>query len=75
MFHLTFVLLTGSFVPPAYLDPGSVSFIIHMLIAAALGIGVAIAASWSKIKRLFGVKPKTDEAETDDEDVDENAVK
>ena len=65
MFFLTF-LFAVPFVPPAYLDPGSGSFIIQMLIAAALGVSVAIAASWSKIKRLLGIKSKTeDEDETD----------
>jgi hypothetical protein len=34
-----------------YLDPGSGSFLIQLLIAAIAGAGIAIAASWSKIKR------------------------
>ena len=38
----------------AYLDPGSGSFMIQILIAALLGIGVAIRASWGRIKKLFG---------------------
>lgn len=47
--------------PLPYLDPGSGSFLIQLLIAALLGIGVAIRASWSKIKGWFGVKPKADD--------------
>lgn len=51
------------FVPLPYLDPGSGSFLLQLLIAALLGIGVAIRASWTKIKGWFGIKPKADEDE------------
>lgn len=57
------------FSPPAYLDPGSGSFLIQILIAALLGIGVAVRASWGRIKGWFGIKPKDDE--TDGTDADE----
>ena len=49
------------FTPLPYLYPGSGSFLIQLLIAALLGIGVAVRASWGKIKGWFGIKPKTDE--------------
>jgi len=49
------------FAPLPYLDPGSGSFVIQILIAVLLGLGVALRASWSKIKTFFGAKPKTDE--------------
>jgi hypothetical protein len=49
------------FVPLPYLDPGSGSFLIQLLIAALLGLGVAIRASWAKIKGWFGIKPRPDE--------------
>jgi hypothetical protein len=51
-----------------YLDPGSGSFLIQLLIAAIAGIGIAIAASWSKIKRLFG---KSNKVVPDDDGDDE----
>jgi hypothetical protein len=54
------------FTPLSYLDPGSGSFLIQMLIAALLGIGIAVRASWSKIKGWFGVKPKADDDDDDD---------
>ena len=54
------------FIPPAYLDPRSGSFLIQILLAVLLGLGIAIRASWSKIRGWFGFKPKTDA--TDDED-------
>jgi hypothetical protein len=56
------------FTPLPYLDPGSGSFLIQLLIAALLGLAVAVRASWSKIKGWFGIKPKTDE--DDDEPSD-----
>lgn len=49
------------FAPLPYLDPGSGSFLIQLLIATLLGLAVAVRASWSKIKGWFGIKPKTDE--------------
>lgn len=61
------------FSPLAYLDPGSGSFIFQMLIAAVLGLGVWIAASWSKIKGWLGIKPKADETEDEDADNDADA--
>ena len=56
------------FTPLPYLDPGSGSFLIQLLIAALLGLAVAVRASWTKIKGWFGIKPKTDE--DDDESVE-----
>jgi len=56
------------FRPMAYLDPGSGSFLIQLAIAALLGLGVAVRASWGKIKGWFGIKPKPKE---DDDDSDE----
>lgn len=57
------------FTPLPYLDPGSGSFIIQILIAALLGLGVALRASWGRIKSLFGAKPKADEEDDDSADV------
>jgi len=53
------------FTPLPYLDPGSGSFIIQIAIAALLGLGVAIRASWSKIKKYFGIKPKSEDEDAD----------
>ena len=55
------------FIPPAYLDPGSGSFLIQILLAVLLGLGIAIRASWSKIKGWFGIKSKTDQADNEDD--------
>ena len=53
------------FTPLPYLDPGSGSFLIQLLIAALLGLGVAVRASWGRINGWFGIKS---EPKTDDED-------
>jgi len=53
------------FAPLPYLDPGSGSFLIQLLIATLLGLGIALRASWSKIRGWFGVKPKADEDDDD----------
>jgi hypothetical protein len=53
------------FTPLPYLDPGSGSFIIQIAIAALLGLGVAIRASWSRIKKFFGMKSKSKDEDTD----------
>jgi hypothetical protein len=52
-----------------YLDPGSGSFLIQLLIAAIAGLSIAIGANWAKLKRLISKNKK--KTETDDEDDDE----
>jgi len=42
----------------AYLDPGSGSFILQLLVAGILGGLVAIRMYWSKIKARFTRKPQ-----------------
>jgi len=58
---LLFLLLVGLAVPgvaSAYLDPGTGSFILQMLVGAVLGGLVAIGVFWKRVlgflKRLFG---------------------
>jgi len=53
------------FTPLPYLDPGSGSFIIQIAIAALLGLGVAIRASWGKIKKFLGMKSKSEDEDAD----------
>lgn len=52
-----------------YLDPGSGSFILQLILAAILGAGVAIRIYWSKIKALFTGRPSA--VPDSDEDQDE----
>lgn len=51
-----------------YLDPGSGSFLIQLLIAGLAGIGIAIGASWTKIKRLFSKKTDNPAPLSEDDD-------
>jgi len=65
--------------PEQYLDPGSGSMIIQMVIAAVLGVGVAVRVFWKNIKGFFTRNKQTeieldptaivdtDEAETSEE--------
>jgi len=48
-----------------YLDPGSGSLIIQLLLAGLLGIGVAIRIYWDKLKGFFA---KRNEGEIDESD-------
>jgi hypothetical protein len=54
-------------VPPAYLDPGSGSLIIQMIIAAVIGGGLLLRSFWGK---LTG-KSKKNEDEMDESTKDE----
>jgi len=54
--------------PLPYLDPGSGSFLIQILIAVLLGLGVAIRASWGKISGWLGIKPKPEDDDDSDDD-------
>jgi hypothetical protein len=49
----------------AYLDPGSGSFILQVLIASLVGIGFTLRAYWGKITKFFR-KDSTDDMEDDE---------
>lgn len=51
--------------PPHYLDPGSGSMLIQILLAALLGAGVAVKIFWRSIKAFFTGK-KASEGTTED---------
>jgi hypothetical protein len=72
MFFLTNGLFSEFGNKLAYLDPGSGSFLVQLLIAALLGIGVALRVSWGRIKGWFGIKSEADEdADAEDQDTEE----
>ena len=56
--------------PLAYLDPGSGSFIIQMLLAGLLGVGVGVRIYWKKIVAFFNKKKGTG-VQDDLDDLDE----
>jgi hypothetical protein len=39
---------------PAYLDPGSGSFLLQLLLATLLGALFLLRSSWSRIRSFFG---------------------
>jgi hypothetical protein len=51
-----------------YLDPGSGSFIIQLLIGAGAGILVTVGVFWDRIKAFFG---RSSGAELDEDEDDE----
>ena len=53
-----------------YLDPGSGSFLIQLLVAAIAGASIAIGANWSKLKRWL--KKRKNKVETDDFDEEDD---
>jgi len=60
--HFLPITLFGLFLrPQAYLDPGSGSFIIQLLIAAVVGIGFVVKLYWKKIKGFFNRTPSDKE--------------
>ena len=54
----------------AYLDPGSGSILIQLLVAALLGAGLFIRSQWAKIKKLLGMSsPEVAEDDGLDDDL------
>lgn len=53
---------------PAYIDPGSGSILLQLLIAGALGALVVLRTSWDRIKRLF------DRGQDEDDDQDREST-
>jgi len=51
----------------AYLDPGTGSYLLQILLAAILGVGVAVKLYWQKIKSLLFSSRAKRPAETDDD--------
>ncbi|MGQ9833025.1 MAG: hypothetical protein ACUVRJ_04390 [Candidatus Villigracilaceae bacterium] len=62
------IFISGFMDKTPYLDPGSGSFLLQLLIAGIAGLGIFIGAQWSKVKALLtGKKAKRDVDDNDDE--------
>lgn len=59
--------------PNEYLDPGSGSLIIQIVLAAVMGAGVAIGVFWRNIKAFFTGK-KANQQEIDPTELDPTEV-
>ena len=52
-----------------YLDPGSGSFIIQILVAAAVGAGFFFRSTWARlINKIRGIEETEDEEDAEDEE-------
>lgn len=64
------IIIVAAFLTPpcalAYVDPGTGSYVIQLLIAAFIGISFSIKIFWKKIVRLFSKKSRPDEPKPDD---------
>ncbi len=65
-------LVNTFFKPLAYLDPGTGSLLIQLLLAGLLGIGVAVRIFWDKIIGLFKKDNDSDEAMYDPTALDDD---
>lgn len=54
----------------AYLDPGSGSIFIQLLISIFIGVGFYIRAKFGKIKNIFGKKSEESEEDHIEDDID-----
>ena len=59
------------FSPTLYLDPGSGSILIQMLVAALLGAGLLIRSQWAKIKQMLGMSSIEETKKDEDDFLDE----
>jgi hypothetical protein len=60
-------LLSGLASPEPYLDPGSGSILLQVLLATIIGLGLVLRTQWAKIKSLFRGK-NVSEDDADDEE-------
>ena len=58
--------MTHPFIIIAYLDPGTGSVLLQLILASLLGVGVAVRIFWHKIVSLFKKPPETDKISDDD---------
>ena len=59
--------------PKQYLDPGSGSLIVQIVLGVLLGLGVTIRVFWENIKKFFMGKKDTD-AELDPTEIDPTEI-
>ena len=57
-------------VDPLYLDPGSGSVILQIILASLLAIGVTLRVFWSRILAFFGKAPASDASQAEEEEIE-----
>ena len=50
-----------------YIDPGSGSYLIQVIIAAVLGVAVYFRTIWARVKAFFGIKKKQPDPDNTEE--------
>jgi len=65
--NITFSLLSVLVRPELYLDPGSGSILLQIILAAILGAGVVLRTQWAKIKSIFKGKDQSGKDQDDEE--------
>lgn len=60
-------LLSALAAPEPYLDPGSGSILLQVILAAIIGVGLVLRTQWAKIKSLFKGKDASEEDADDEE--------
>jgi hypothetical protein len=70
LFRFTIMIICVATVLPvalsAYIDPGTGSYILQLIIAAFVGVSFTVKIFWKRIKRFFSPK-KEEKADTLDE--------
>lgn len=67
MLHVLDISLASGIKGFLYLDPGSGSVLLQVLIALILGIGIAVRVQWARIKSVFSPKKNTDSSPQHDQ--------
>ena len=48
----------------AYLDPGTISTLLHSVLASLVALGIALKLYWHRLLRFLGLRKKAPEAES-----------
>jgi hypothetical protein len=51
-----------------YLDPGSGSMLLQLILAAVLGLGILVRTQWSRIKSIFMKRNMSEKDDQNDDD-------
>ncbi len=68
MFRLLFLVCLCLLMPQlalAYVDPGTGSFVIQGIMAAVVGVAVAVKMFWHRIKKALGMKINQEDSKDD----------
>jgi len=60
--------MTHNFIVLAYLDPGTGSMILQVVLASLLAVAVAFRIFWRKIKSIFRKETTVEDSEAENDD-------